>query len=66
MNVFQAIGQTLNSFVAVLTAAARTTEKGVQLVENEVDLLKEEQNIRICTARAQLASLPHHQSQVQS
>ena len=57
MNIFKAIGETLNSIVSVLTAAARTTEKSVHLVENEVDILKEEQNIRISSTRAELATL---------
>jgi len=57
MNVFQAVGQSLNSLVAVLTATARTTEKTVQLVENEVDLLHTEQDIRITSVRAELATL---------
>ena len=55
MNIFKAIGETLNSIVSVLTAAARTTEKSVILLENEVDLLNKEQNIRISSAGAKLA-----------
>lgn len=57
MNIFKAIGETLNSFVLVLTAAARTAEKTVILVENEVDILHEEQHIRISETRAELATL---------
>lgn len=57
MNVFQAVGQSLNSLVSVLTATARTTEKTVQLLENEVDLLHTEQNIRITSVRSELATL---------
>lgn len=57
MNVFKAIGETLAATVGVVTTAARTTEKTVQLVENEVDILHEEQNVRITTTKAQLTAL---------
>ncbi len=57
MNVFTAIGQTLSSSVAVLTTVARTVEKTVHLAETEVDLLKEEQCIRITTIKANHAIL---------
>lgn len=59
MNIFTAIGQTLNSCVSVLTAAARTTEKTVILVENEVDLLHVGQSIRITSVKSELTSLIH-------
>lgn len=59
MNIFKAIGETLEATVGVVTTAARTTEKSVQLVENEVDILKEEQNIRVTTTRAKLSTLIH-------
>ena len=57
MNIFTAIGQTLSSSVSVLTAVARTAEKTIHLAENEVDLLKEEQGIRISTIKANHATL---------
>ena len=57
MNIFKAIGQILNSYVAVFTATARATEKGVKLVENEIDLLEERQNVRIATTRVEFAAL---------
>lgn len=57
MNIFTATGHILNSYVAVFTSSARAIEKTVNLVEKEVDLLGEEQNIRISTARAELATL---------
>ena len=59
MNIFTATGQILNSYVTVLTATARTTVKGVQLVENEIDILAEEQSVRITTTRAELAAITH-------
>lgn len=59
MNIFKAIGETLGASVGVLTSVARTTEKSVQLVENEVDILKEEQNIRIATTKAKLGTIIH-------
>ena len=57
MNIFTATGHILNSYVAVVTSTARATEKGVNLIENEIDLLGEEQNVRIATTRAELASI---------
>ena len=57
MNIFTATGHILNSYVAVITSSARAIEKTVNLAENEIDLLSEEQNIRISTARAELATL---------
>ena len=66
MNVFQAIGETLNSAVSVLTTAARTTDKTMQLVENEVDMLHSEQDIRISTVRSQLATVIHQEKLEQS
>ena len=59
MNIFTAVGHTLSSLVSVLTATARTTEKTVSLVENEVDLLHVEQNIRITSVKSELATLVH-------
>ena len=64
MNIFTATGQILNSYVAVITATARATEKGVKLVENEIDLLEERQNVHISNTRAELAAqLPHKPSE---
>ena len=57
MNIFTATGHILNSYVAVITSSARAIEKTVNLVENEIDLLGEEQNIRISTTRAELVTL---------
>jgi len=66
MNIFTATGHILNSYVAVITATARATEKGVHLIENEIDILGEEQNIRITTTRAELATLIHQIPQEKS
>ena len=60
MNIFTATGHILNSYVAVVTSTARATEKGVQLIENEIDLLSDEQHVRIATTRAELATLLPH------
>ncbi len=59
MNIFKAIGETFSSMVGTVVATARTTEKTIQLVENEVDILKEEQNIRTTTIKAELTALIH-------
>lgn len=59
MNIFKAIGETLEATVGVVTTASRTCEKTVQLAENEVDILKAEQDIRISATRAELATLIH-------
>ncbi len=59
MNLFQAIGQTINSCVSVIITAARTTEKSVQLVENEVDMLHKEQIVRLSLVGSDLTVLPH-------
>ena len=57
MNIFTAIGETLNSSVSILTTVARTSEKSIRLIENEVDLISEEQYIRISRAKSELATI---------
>ena len=59
MNVFKAIGETLDATVGVVTATARTAEKSVKLVESEVDILNAEQGVRINTAKAKLGTIIH-------
>ena len=61
MNIFTAIGETLNSSVSILTTVARTAEKSVRLVETEVDVLSEEQYLRISTSKAELATVINQQ-----
>ena len=41
----------------VIVVLCTTTEKSVQLVEAEVDILKEVQNIRISSTKTELATL---------
>ena len=57
MNPFKATGLILNSYVSVITSSAQAIEKTVNLVTAEIDLLAEEQNIRITTTRSELAAL---------
>jgi uncharacterized ferredoxin-like protein len=55
--MFKAIGATLQALTNIIVALSRTTEKTVQLAENEVDMLQEEQKYRLATQRIELSSL---------
>ncbi len=57
MNIFTAIGKILNSFTGAFVAVARTTEKTVELVENEMDNLNLEQQIRLDKVKAERIEL---------
>ncbi len=57
MNLFTAIGKILNSFTGAFVAVARTTEKTVELVENEVDNLSLEQHLRLDAVKAERTEL---------
>ena len=55
--MFKAIGSTIQALTNIIVALSRTTEKTVQLAENEVDMLQEEQKYRLATQRIELSSL---------
>lgn len=51
MNIFAAIGTTLDSVINVVVSTCRTVDKSIQLVEREVDELTADQQLRIETLR---------------
>ena len=55
--MFRAIGATIQALTNIVVALSRTTEKTVQLAENEVDMLNEEQQHRLTRQRIELSSL---------
>ncbi len=55
--MFKAIGATIQAITNIVVAVSRTTEKTVQLAENEVDMLQEEQKYRLTTQRFELSTL---------
>ena len=55
--MFKAIGATIQALTNIVVALSRTTEKTVQLAENEVDMLNEEQQHRLTRQRIELSSL---------
>ncbi len=55
--MFKAIGTTINALTNIIVAASRTTEKTVLLAENEVDMLREEQEQRLTSQRIELNQL---------
>ena len=52
-SLWKDIRQTLSSIFGAVVAAARTTEKAVALVENEVDNLNELQQMRLDQSKAE-------------
>jgi hypothetical protein len=55
--MFKAISTTLQAIANIIVAISRTTEKTVQLAENEVNMLHEEQKYRQTNQRIELSSL---------
>jgi hypothetical protein len=55
--MFRAIGATIQAITNIIVALSRTTEKTVQLCENEVDMLQFEQKHRLTSQRMELEAL---------
>jgi len=55
--MFRAIGATIQALTNIVVALSRTTEKTVQLAENEVDMLHQEQQHRLTRQRIELSAL---------
>ncbi len=55
--MFRSISATINALTNIIVAASRTTEKTVLLAENEVDMLREEQEQRLTSQRIELNQL---------
>lgn len=55
--MFRAISTTLNALTNIIVVLSRTTEKTVQLIENEVEMLHEEQQQRLTSQRIELSTL---------
>ena len=57
MNIFQSSKEILAAFTSAFVLTAQTVEKTVKLIENEVDNLDEEQQIRLDEIKAKRAEL---------